>query len=219
VPLFRSTFRVRCGSADALRSLVDDLGPGRGPWWVGPSASPPDAGAVLEAAGLRLVDEVLMMSAPLDTLPPAPASAPASAGGLSLRAVRDAEDLHGWLAAHGGAHGHPSVVDGAWFEVLSALGLGGDAPLRHYLASVDGTPVASASVFLGAGVAGLYNVATPPTVRGRGHATAVTLYALADARAAGFATAVLGAEAPAVNLYRRLGFRPRGDMRVYAPVI
>jgi len=49
--------------------------------------------------------------------------------------------------------------------------------LRHYVAAVDGAPAAS------------------------------SLYALADARAAGLATAILAAESPAVNLYRRPGFR------------
>jgi hypothetical protein len=39
---------------------------------------------------------------------------------------------------------------------------------------------------------------------------------LGDARAAGYGTAVLGAEEMAVNLYRRLGFRPVGEMRVYS---
>ena len=100
--------------------------------------------------------------------------------------------------------------------MLASLGLHDGAPLRHYVARRGGEPVASATVFLGAGVAGLYFVATPPAWRGAGLGTAVTLHALAAAGSAGYDTAVLGAEAPAVNLYRRLGFRPRGLMRVYA---
>jgi GNAT superfamily N-acetyltransferase len=109
-----------------------------------------------------------------------------------------------------------STYQRAWCDVLASLGLHDRAPLRHYVARRGGEPVASATVFLGAGVAGLYFVATPPAWRGAGLGTAVTLHALAAARAAGYDTAVLGAEAPAVDLYRRLGFRPRGVMRVYA---
>jgi hypothetical protein len=40
VPMFRSTFRVRYGSADRLRARLDRDGPGAGPWWLGPSTTP-----------------------------------------------------------------------------------------------------------------------------------------------------------------------------------
>ncbi|HEU4421172.1 MAG TPA: GNAT family N-acetyltransferase [Pilimelia sp.] len=66
------------------------------------------------------------------------------------------------------------------------------------------------------GVAGLYCVATAPDARGNGAGTAITLAALDDARRRGYRTAVPGAEAPAVSLYRRLGFRRRGLMTIWA---
>jgi ribosomal protein S18 acetylase RimI-like enzyme len=212
VPLLRSTYRLRCADTATLRTAVAAVGPGDGPWWVGPSATP-GAGAMLAEWELRLVDELPLMSAQLASLPP---GLPAP-DGVAVERVRSANDLRAWAAAYAGAHGYPPDVERAWCGVLASLGLDGASPLRHYVARRGGEPIASATVFLGTGVAGLYCVATPPAWRGQGLGTAVTLHALGDARTAGYDVAVLGAEAPAVNLYRRLGFRPGGVMRVYAP--
>ena len=191
----RSAFRVRSVSS------VDDLS---GLWWIGPS-TPPDVSTAL--AGLAVVDEMTMMSAPLDAIGPQPCEA-------VISRVASAADLRGWASAYAGGHGHGVEIEREWHAVMAAVGLAG--PLRHYVARLDGEAVACASVFLAAGVAGLYSVATPPEWRGRGFGTAVTVFALADARAAGYPTATLGAEEVAVGLYRRLGFRAVGEMRVYA---
>jgi ribosomal protein S18 acetylase RimI-like enzyme len=212
VPLFRSTYRLRSADTAVLRAAIAAEGTGDGPWWIGPSATS-GADPVLAEFGLRLADELPLMSAPLAVLPsddPAP-------DGVTIGRVRSADDLRAWAAAYAGGHRYPPDVEQAWYDVLASLDLDGGTPLRHYVARCAGEPAACATVFLGAGVAGLYCVATAHPWRGRGLGTAVTLHALGDAAAAGYDTAVLGAEAPAVRLYHRLGFRPGGVMRVYTP--
>ena len=65
------------------------------------------------------------------------------------------------------------------YELFARLGL--DLPLRYTLALADDRPVATSSLFLGAGVAGVQFVATLPEARGRGIGSAMTVVPLRDA--------------------------------------
>ena len=139
------------------------------------------------AADLRALRE--------DSAPPA---------GLEITPVVDEAGLWQWVAAMGPAFDDESRR--AHFELYASLGLGADLPWRHYLGRLEGAPVAAASLFLGAGVAGIYNVAVEPRVRRRGIGSAITLAALRAARDEGFATVVLQSSGAGVRLYQRLGF-------------
>jgi hypothetical protein len=124
-------------------------------------------------------------------------AAPDGVAGIVIEPVRDESGVRAWAAAYAAGHGHPTAVELAWIQVLTSLGTSEEAPLQHYVARSGDEPVASASVLAAAGVAGLYCVATAPALRGH-H------------------TMILGAEAPAAKLYRRIGFKHRGAMTVHA---
>lgn len=87
------------------------------------------------------------------------------------------------------------------------IGLGDSVPWRHFVGWLDGRAVASASLFLAAGVAGLYFVCTAPDFRGRGIGAAISRAALEGARDLGFRRGVLGSSSMGHGVYRRLGFR------------
>jgi len=78
--------------------------------------------------------------------------------------------------------------------------------LLTYLAWMEGVPVAASLLFLGAGVAGIYNVGTLEGYRGRGLGTLVTTAALAAGKAAGYRVAVLQSSEMGESIYRRIGF-------------
>ena len=78
---------------------------------------------------------------------------------------------------------------------------------RHFLARVDGEPAATCSLFLGAGVAGIYDVSTLPGLRKRGLGRLITIAAMREARARGYRMAILHSSTLGAGIYRALGFR------------
>jgi predicted acetyltransferase len=72
---------------------------------------------------------------------------------------------------------------------------------------LDGTVVGTCTLYLGAGVAGIYNVSTLPKARRQGVATELTLTALHAARDRGYRIGILHASEMGYGAYRRIGFR------------
>lgn len=138
-------------------------------------------------------------------------AAPAGdAAGGDIRIVRcDPETAAAWAALHLQAAGLPSyvkphVVGAALANVL-------DPGHGLYMAEVDGQFVGTLLAVRESETCGLYSVATLKSHRRRGIARALTLRAIADARAAGATCICLEADAtntPALTLYEALGFRP-----------
>lgn len=80
-----------------------------------------------------------------------------------------------------------------------------------YFGAIDSSiPVGTATLFEGAGVAGIYDVEVIPSHRGRGIATRLVGEAMRMAGEHGFKTAVLSATALGHRMYSRLGFRDVG---------
>jgi GNAT superfamily N-acetyltransferase len=80
---------------------------------------------------------------------------------------------------------------------------------------VDDAPVATATLFFTAGVAGLYFVSTVPAMRGRGIGAAISRVALVAARDLGYRVAVLGSSPMGYGVYERLGFREVCTVEVF----
>ena len=92
---------------------------------------------------------------------------------------------------------------------------GFEDPWRHYLAYLDDEPVATTTIYLGAGVAGVYFVMTIPEARRRGIGAAITLAGLQEARDSGYRTGVLGSSAAGRSVYAGLGFREYCTIDLY----
>jgi ribosomal protein S18 acetylase RimI-like enzyme len=132
---------------------------------------------------------------------------PAPAG-VRVDAVEDAATLGVWSRVLCSAFGAPQVFGDAFAEAVTSIGLGRDSVFRHFLARLDGEPAATGSLFVGAGVGGIYDVATLPERRRRGLGAALTRAVLAEARARGCRTAILHSSTLGKELYRGLGFEP-----------
>ena len=171
-----------------------------GSWHVGPSMRPPDLGRRLIAHGFEYGGDDIGMAVDLSALPhevPVPDD-------FVIERVRDEAGLAAWVEALGSGFGE-GPVEAEWVgEMYRRLGFEG--PWRHYLGRVDEEPVATATSYFGAGVAGIYFVCTVERARRRGIGARITLAALSEARDLGYSVGVLGSSEMGYPVYRGLGF-------------
>jgi ribosomal protein S18 acetylase RimI-like enzyme len=204
-------------SSTAGRRIDDAIGwlaarTDRWRWLVGPSSRPLDLGERLVAAGLQQVSDNAGMALDLgawQTGAPLPA-------GVTTELVTDEVGLARWRDVQTRGLGLDNASAEAWWIAHERLGTEAWPPLRNWIAYLDGTPVAAAALFIGAGVAGIYNVCTVPEARGRGIGSAITAVAIDAGVADGLDLAVLGASDMGYSVYRRLGFREVSRLRSYA---
>jgi ribosomal protein S18 acetylase RimI-like enzyme len=204
-PLFNSVVRARFDArvADAaiderIRACSDRNVPML--WWTGPSTTPVDLGQRLERRGF-LLEPARGMVGDIQHITAQPSHV-----ALDVEPVCDWSSLTTWSRVLCLSFGAPQAFGDAFADLAGAVGLGSASPFRHYLGIINGEAVATCSLFLGAGVAGIYDVGTLPERRRRGIGAALTRAAVADAAAAGYRMAILHSSALGAAMYRAIGF-------------
>lgn len=114
---------------------------------------------------------------------------------LDARALRDWEDVlkDGYPVPESREHGE------VWYDERI---LGG--PNRLWVGYVDDVPVAASAAYTGAGITGVYSIATMEAARGRGYGAAVSDVAAACVPGQ---PAVLQSSDLGYHVYERIGFR------------
>jgi GNAT superfamily N-acetyltransferase len=181
-----------------------------GSWHLGPAMRPADLGARLLAHGFSYAGPEPGMAIDLDALNQA-----ATPAGVTIARVTDSQALDVWVDTLGQGFGEGPREAGWVGAMYARIGLGDATPWRHYLGYSGGMLVATASLFLGGGVAGIYFVFTIDSARRRGIGAAITAAALRDARALGYRIGVLGASDMGYGMYQRLGFRQYCTIDIY----
>jgi ribosomal protein S18 acetylase RimI-like enzyme len=181
-------------------------------WWVGPSSEPTSLGRALQTHGFRHNRDMIGMAAELDTLaefiPPDM--------DYHFEAVSNRTDLENWLPLFMETFGVPADDRSLLLDIFGRLSFSPDSQWRHYLLRVNGQVVATSSLHLGAGVAGLYNIATRQEYRQQGLGSAITLLTFEQARQMGFTLGTLQTTYPnALRLYHRMGFEVYCKIGVY----
>ncbi|MBI5931626.1 MAG: GNAT family N-acetyltransferase [Chloroflexi bacterium] len=171
-------------------------------WHVWPNSQPANLTTILDQYGLHCTRNIPCMALDLATMPPPDHLI----DHLEMAQVDDLAALYEWMS--------PVAYD-LFFCLAYEMGLRSTAPVLHFLARYKGEPAATASIYFGAGVAGLYDVVTMPEVRGRGIGGAVCTMALQVARQMGYRYAVLQSSKMGYRVYQRLGFTEIGRLLHY----
>jgi len=181
-----------------------------GSWHVGPSMRPADLGKRLLDAGFTHGGSEPGMAVKLSEL-----RSPAVVEGLEITRIETEDALQTWESTLGRGFGE-GETEARWVAgVYRRLGFAD--PWRHYLGLLDGEPVATTTVYLAAGVAGVYFVMTVPEARRRGIGAAITYAALrqTEGQARDVEYAVLGSSPAGKSVYAGLGFRQYNTIDLY----
>jgi GNAT superfamily N-acetyltransferase len=185
-------------------------------WWVGSYSEPANLGRMLQLHGLQHVRDMFGMAASLASLqeftPPDME--------YSFEPVTGKEGLEDWLPLFMETFGVPSADKALVLDIFDQLGSMSDSQWRHYLIRINGQVVATSSLHLGGGVAGLYNIATKAEYRKHGLGTAVTLLTYKQAQQLGYEWGTLQTTYPnALRLYHRMGFEVYCKIGVYQRLV
>jgi GNAT superfamily N-acetyltransferase len=180
-------------------------------WWVGPATRPTNLGEYLEAHGYTRVGICPGMAVDLLALNESLRAPP----GLTIEQVSDDETLEQWCHSLTVGFEWPDFMEDAWLDLYRSVGLGMQSPFRHYLGRLEGKLVATSSLFLGVGIAGIYDVVTLPEARRQGIGSAMTLAPLRAARALGYRVGILQSSEIGFSVYHKVGFREYCKISMY----
>lgn len=181
-------------------------------WHTGPTTQPADLGRRLVSHGLEQVQDEPGMAVDLLALPDAPRLPPH----LSIERVIDARTLRIWVQIFARIFGLSDRIREAIFSIEASLGLAQNLARHLHIGYWRGEPLATAMLFLGAGVAGIYAIGTDLGARRQGIGRAMTLVPLLEARAKGYRIGTLHSSPMGLGIYRRLGFQEYCRLGMYS---
>jgi GNAT superfamily N-acetyltransferase len=171
-------------------------------WWIMKDSQPADLGKYLIAHGFTTRGDGPGMAIDLLEMK----ENGRQPDNFNIIEVDDNETLKTWCNVTRTGFGIPEGAENRLFEWFSK-----DAelkqPVKFYLGILDGKPAATSIVYFGAGVAGIYFVATLPEARNMGIGFAITKKPLDAAREMGYRAGTLQASKMGEPVYKRMGFK------------
>ena len=167
-------------------------------WQVDPDDKPDNLSSKLEEAGLQR-SETPGMAVMLEDL-----IVPVTPDDFMWKKVETVEELSKWSYLGCKAYGMPEF--GWEFMAGSIVDMGVIDDFLCYTGFYKDKPVATSAVFYSEGVAGLYNIANLPEMRGKRIGSMISYVPFIDAVERGYKIGILHSTQMGYNMYNRLGF-------------
>ena len=212
ISMFNRVIRTRLTpkKADRIIQEMISLYSSRGKgfmWMTSPKDTPHNLAVRLENAGMKR-DDTPGMAAELSQI-----KLTGIPEGLEVERVEGLDRLELYCDIMIRGYPLPDSIAGDWTRMMIKMGV--DDSLRHYIGHMDGEPVATSTILLSDGVAGLYMVATLPEARGKGVGSYMTVYPFKEAEREGYRFGILHSTRMGYSVYRRLGFQDSCKMVGY----
>jgi GNAT superfamily N-acetyltransferase len=178
-------------------------------WLVFPSCQPSDLGRKLAARGFANGPGGTWMLADLTALP----AAPAVSSRFRVELVRDEPMLAAWRQATAAGFGQnleqfEKLEDHPFYAAYLRHGFGPDAHSHQYIGYLDDEAVTSGTLLLAGGIAGLFDISTPPAYRRQGFGSAISWVMLQAARQHGCSEAYVWSSRMGRGDYQGIGCVP-----------
>ena len=180
-------------------------------WYLTPTSQPENLSKTLESEGFKYDGKATGMFLNLNEF-----NRTANHNSrLTISQVSNSEQLNQWLIPVKEGSDYSDSVTQAFFELFRKKGFEQNIPWKLFLGTVDGKPVSASRLYCTDGIAGIYDVATISSARGKGYGTEITVAPLATAKTLGYKTATLIATPLGYNIYRRLRFQDCCFVEIY----
>ena len=190
-----------------LRTLEKRTGGIR--WLLFPADQPQDLSDRLARRGLASGKGDRWMFRSLHQLP-----RQATDGAFHVAQVAARPALRSWWTASARGFGMTQRAAQVWYDAYRRHGIGADAYAFNYCGRVNQETVTTGTLILAGGIAGIYDISTPPSFRRKGYASSLVSHLLAEAQLRGYSHAGLQT-ADSVALYSRLGFEVGFEEKEY----
>lgn len=135
-------------------------------------------------------------------LPTQPSPLPRSER-FRIEQVRSLSMLEEWRQISAAGFGSDVQIHA---DAYARHGFGDTACSLHYIGYLDDQAVTSATLLLAGGIAGLWDVSTPPALRGRGFGSLISQHLLDEAQRHGYHQAWVWSSRMGQRVYQRVGF-------------
>lgn len=135
--------------------------------------------------------------------------------GVALRLLADESQLETFVTTVLKGFEMPKFLHEPMCSLWRAGGLDESSNFRHYYATLHGEMVGTGTLFLGGGVAGIYNITTLEQARRRGIGEAITRQLMQAGFEQGYKVGILQASEMGQGIYERIGFEVVCNYRDY----